>query len=167
MTERPLTQPEKFMKALANLCQPDRPVEALANLAGMLPMLETIPPRCWASRACLDAVATHKRRTVVPSYGDIIAACTAWCRENPDPALRIGDQRKARWSLMDHLWLKWFDREEFAQGRAHALSLLRAQAPSVWSFVTGVVEVEPGPPTPEAIAYVRGLVGTLGGTRRV
>jgi len=167
MNNAPISQPEKFMKALAALCQPDRSTEALAALVAMLPMLETVPGRCWASRSCLDAVATAKRRTVVPSYGDIQAACGQWCRDNPDPALRLGDQRKADWLPMDHMWLTWFDRGDFKRGRHNAMSLMRDQSPKAHAFVTGITETEGGDPTPEAIAYVRGLVATMGGSKRL
>ena len=167
MTEPRVDQRMRFMEALGLLCQPDRSTEAVETLAKMLPMLATVPGRCWASRSCLDAVATWKRRTVVPSYGDIQAACGQWCRDNPDPALRLGDQRKADWQPMDHMWLSWFDRGDFKRGRGNALSLLRSQSPKAHAFVTGITETEGGDPTPEAIAYVRGLVATLGGTRRL
>jgi len=131
---------ERFILALAKLVQPD---DAGGAYEAMQPMLRLLnfPDRVWKARSALDAVATRKRRTIVPAYADIQAALTAWVRENPDPATMITDERMRGWEDSDHAWLRYWlarEREAFRPGgKGHVLSLLRVQAPRVWEYVTG------------------------------
>lgn len=145
--EANLSAPEKFMALLAKLVQPDRPAEAAGALRGMIPMLTSVPWACWGSRTCLDAVATAKRRTVVPSYADISAAMTAWHREQPPTQGQIADASKADWSDMDHSWHRFWDKrqgEDFqgkpgfkSRGRENCISLIRQAAPKIAEYIDG------------------------------
>ena len=139
------TEQRRFVALLARLVQPDRPDEASAALAKMLPMLGGFPLSVWKSRTVLDAVATCKRRTVVPSYADITAVFAAWLHDNPEPTLPLpGNLKPADWE-----WVRYFQRRE-AEGfsriegtparstpREHLLSLLRSQSKAAHDYVTG------------------------------
>jgi hypothetical protein len=134
---------QRFMAALAKLVQPDNAEEAGRALLAMIPMLADMPERAFASRTCLNAVATAKRRTIVPSYADIRNAIGAWEREQPRaPAIgeAAGLDENAR------MWLAYFRRREDEyfhtqngrpSSREHCLSLVKAQSLAAWERITG------------------------------
>lgn len=155
---------ERFMAALAKLVQPDNAEEAGRALANMLPMLTDMPEHAFASRTCLNAVATAKRRTIVPSYADIRNAVGAWQREQPGaPAIgeAAGLDENAR------TWLAYFRRRENEyfhtqngkpSSRELVLSLVKQQSLQAWERITGN-EAEPmRPRTDEEKRAVREVV---------
>ena len=142
-----MTKQEQFFRALAKLVQPDDPEAAYQALKAMAAMLTNTPERVWQSRKCLEAIATAKRRTIVPSYADLQSAIGQWLRDNPDTQA-ITDDRMAGWTEMDHLWLAFYTKrkaEGFApRGKANLVSLIRGQAPTIIPFIAAQERVEPG-----------------------
>jgi len=163
------TLPEKFMSALAKLVQPDNPEEAATALVAFLPMLTDMPLRAFASRECLNRVATSKRRTIIPSYADIRAAIIGWEREQPRP-MAIGGEA-AGLDDAGRMWLAYFRKREdehFRNGdgkppssRAHVLSLVKQQSLAAWERITGADTAQAAPRTPEEIAAVRAIVAGI------
>lgn len=142
-----MTKQEQFFRALAKLVQPDDPEAAYQALKSMAAMLTDTPERVWQSRKCLEAIATAKRRTIVPSYADLQSAIGQWLRDNPDTQA-ITDDRMAGWTDMDHRWLAYYNKrkaEGFAPtGKASLVSLIRGQAPTIIPFIASQERVEPG-----------------------
>ena len=134
-----MTKQEQFFRALAKLVQPDDPEAAYQAFQPMMSMLTHTPDRVWQSRMCLEAIATAKRRTIIPGYGDILAAIGQWCRDNPEATLAIGDERKAGWTQRDHSWLAYYEKRErenfMPRGKRNLLSLLREQCPAVVRYL--------------------------------
>ena len=142
-----MTKQEQFFRALAKLVQPDDPEAAYQALKAMAAMLTNTPERVWQSRKCLEAIATAKRRTIVPSYADLQSAIGQWLRDNPDTQA-ITDDRMAGWTDMDHRWLAYYNKrkaEGFApRGKTNLVSLIRGQAPTIIPFLASQERVEPG-----------------------
>lgn len=143
------TAQRRWCASLAKLVQPDRAVDAADALVAMLPMLSTFPPEVWSSRSALDAVATCRRRTVVPSYSDIASALGQWVRDNPSrvPALAAPDGLHER----DWIWVRYFERRRDAgfpsvgglgrtsvEIRANLLSLVRAQSKPAHDYLVRI-----------------------------
>lgn len=142
-----MTRQEQFFRALAKLVQPDDPEAAYQALKAMASMLVRTPERVWQSRQCLEAIATAKRRTIVPSYADLQSAIGKWLRDNPDTTA-ISDDRMSGWSEMDRRWLDFYrtrKAEGFVpRGRSNLMSLIGQQAPAILPFIAAEERVEPG-----------------------
>ena len=142
-----MTKQEQFFHALAKLVQPDDPEAAYQALKPMSAMLSNTPERVWQSRQCLEAIATAKRRTIIPSYADLQSAIGQWLRDNPDTTA-IPDDRMAGWSEMDRRWLDFYrtrKAEGFVpRGRSNLMSLIGQQAPAILPFIAAEERVEPG-----------------------
>lgn len=127
---------------LSVLVAPDRPAEAAEALRKIATLLGDMPDRCFTTRSALEAVATCKRRTTIPAYGDIRNAMIAWIRDNPEQ--HTGGGRPSDWSPEEHAWADyWFTREgegfkrisDHADPRANLVSLLHQQAPKVAAWL--------------------------------
>lgn len=142
-----MTRQEQFFRALAKLVQPDDPEAAYQALKPMSAMLSNTPERVWQSRQCLEAIATAKRRTIIPSYADLQSAIGQWLRDNPDTTA-IPDDRMSGWSEMDRRWLDFYrtrKAEGFVpRGRSNLMSLIGQQAPAILPFIAAEERVEPG-----------------------
>lgn len=154
----------RFLAGLAKLVQPDNAEEAATALIAMLPMLTDIPEDAFASRECLNRVSTAKRRTVIPAFGDIVAAMNSWVREQPGRPL-LADPRATSLSDMDQMWVQFFERREAerfgpvgnrrATTRESCLAFVRSQSLQAWSYLTGEpFHTERGEPTEAECAAV-------------
>jgi hypothetical protein len=136
----------KFMGALAKMVQPDDPTEAAKALDALLPLLDKIPERAFASRTFLEDVATRKRRTIVPAFADVVFCYNQWVRDHPDHEA-IEQEAPEHLADMDLAWWKYFrlrESESFgsvggrpASSREHVLSLVKQQSLPAWQAITG------------------------------
>lgn len=128
----------RWIAKLAQLVQPDYQEKAAEAITGIVEMLD-VPDRVWHSRQCLEAIAAAKRRTTIPSFADLQSAIGQWCKDNPEPILGIGDERKAGWTQRDHSWLAYYDKSErgkfLPRGKNNLISLLREQCPAVVCYL--------------------------------
>lgn len=137
---------KRFMGGLAMVVQPDNPEKATEALIGMLPMMDRIPDRAFASREYLEAVVQTKRKTVIPALGEFLLAYGHWLKDHPDTAqLEVGVPEHL--TGMDLAWWKYFrlrESEGFgavqgrpASSREHVLSLVKQQSFPAWLAITG------------------------------
>jgi hypothetical protein len=140
-------QRQKFFGALAKLVQPDDSEGAARSLAPIMAMVDDVPEFAFASRECLNRVASAKRRTIVPAYADIRSAMLSWVQNQPREALP-GLEDEQGLDGMDLSWYRYF-RARQAEGfkplrhgrpssREHVLSLVLAQSRPAWERITGV-----------------------------
>lgn len=142
---------ELWAAKLAMLVQPDRPAEATKALQTVVAMLDAdMPARCFTSKSALDAVASCKRRTIVPALADIRTALLQWLRDQ-DRAKVEGD-----WRNEDEHWMNYY-RKRHMEGfspvgdrqngiEANLLDLIREQSPRAYRRITGQEARQPHVP---------------------
>lgn len=145
-----MTEPSKHRRQwcamLSKLVAPMDATTATKALVEMLPMLADVADGAFTAGS-LDAVAGAVRR--VPTYSELRNGLIQWWEANRPPVAELAEGGGIGLTVEDQRWLSWWRRREaqnfeplrdaagyllrpdVADWRAHAMSMLRARAPTV------------------------------------
>lgn len=145
-------QRRQWVAMLAKLVAPMDATAAAKALAGMLPLLVSLPDAAFTMRS-LEAIAADMKRT--PTYAELRAALLAWWAANrPEQTLALPDNVVGL-SEKDRVWLAyWHERErdgfaplrgpdgrltrpDVTDWQAHTASMVRQYAPAAWLRIAG------------------------------